>query len=916
MRIHRVAARNYRILKDTTVELDPSLTVIGGPNETGKSTLMEAAHRALFLRATYNGSAREEMLPWDRAGHPEVEMEFTLHRVRWTLQKVFSGSTGEAILVPEGGVPLRGDEAEERLAQLLGGIGPASGRGASTQLSRMWRHLWVRHGDSGTAPGEALGDQASALLHRLQEVGDSAVLMTNLDARVMQRIEDDWSRCFTAGGSPSKASALSKCRAAREVAAAQLKACAERIQGRSEVARTLSTAEEFLARAEDQEKDFEDGRRQVVHQLNDARRNEEILEGRIRARVEAEERRGRLEDGHRKIQALEEEVASLRTRIAPMHAAAEEAEAREQRAAQAVEERRSAIVKVRDEFREARASAGLARATLDMVRAEAQRRQLLGRQEELKDLGKELAAERARFTAIPQIKGAELRSLEELARKSAAARTALEATAASVVLISCAVEVTLDGLPLRDDAPRTLIGDGELQIGEVARLRIRPGGGGTLEQAQQDAHSAEEALKDALLTLGVGSLEEAQEAHLEAIRAATTIQGLETAWARGGGETLKQELQRLESAVREARREVAVRGGSLEGTAPDLDRAQQALLATAGRSRVMEGQERQAEIALGKAEEAAREAHDHRVQVWQAAEEIRRKLNDRVVRLDVALKQSGVADVRRQAIALAREAENKALATESRAKEKLAGMDVDQLSRDQERLTRALEHLASQVEEAKTRRDRALGVLHSDGHGDPYAQLAEARAALDQAERREAAAESDSEAINLLYDEFREARTHLGTVLARPLADGVRPYLRDIFGSAASATVEFRGLQIGDTRLDRGTRFSFTRLSVGAKEQFALAFRLVATKHLSEPFGGTLPLLLDDAFAHSDESRIRGLQHALDLAARNGLQIVLLTCRPEAWGGLGAKMVSLDGSAETSPRPTGGDLNPHRGAAE
>ena len=49
MRLHSLHLRNYRIHQDLRISFDPSRTLIGGRNETGKSTLVEAAHRALFL---------------------------------------------------------------------------------------------------------------------------------------------------------------------------------------------------------------------------------------------------------------------------------------------------------------------------------------------------------------------------------------------------------------------------------------------------------------------------------------------------------------------------------------------------------------------------------------------------------------------------------------------------------------------------------------------------------------------------------------------------------------------------------------------------------------------------------------------------------------------------------------------------
>ena len=55
MRLLSLNVRNYRIHRDLTLDFDPSRNLIGGTNETGKSTLAEAIHRALFMRHRAGG---------------------------------------------------------------------------------------------------------------------------------------------------------------------------------------------------------------------------------------------------------------------------------------------------------------------------------------------------------------------------------------------------------------------------------------------------------------------------------------------------------------------------------------------------------------------------------------------------------------------------------------------------------------------------------------------------------------------------------------------------------------------------------------------------------------------------------------------------------------------------------------------
>jgi hypothetical protein len=62
---------------------------------------------------------------------------------------------------------------------------------------------------------------------------------------------------------------------------------------------------------------------------------------------------------------------------------------------------------------------------------------------------------------------------------------------------------------------------------------------------------------------------------------------------------------------------------------------------------------------------------------------------------------------------------------------------------------------------------------------------------------------------------------------------------------------------------------------------------------LAEEHGGCLPVVFDDAFTNSDPDRVQKLQRMLDLAAVRGLQVIVLSCNPSEYTGLGAKTVTL-----------------------
>ena len=73
MRLRRVEIRRFRKLAGPVVldRLGDGITVIGGDNEEGKSTVLAALKAALFEVHSVGGAVREQMTPHD-GGVPEV----------------------------------------------------------------------------------------------------------------------------------------------------------------------------------------------------------------------------------------------------------------------------------------------------------------------------------------------------------------------------------------------------------------------------------------------------------------------------------------------------------------------------------------------------------------------------------------------------------------------------------------------------------------------------------------------------------------------------------------------------------------------------------------------------------------------------------------------------------------------------
>ena len=76
MRLISCRLRQVRQHGDLQIQFGRKLTLIGGANEAGKSTLVEALHKGLFLRATATGRGVEELRSRIHAGLPEIEIRF------------------------------------------------------------------------------------------------------------------------------------------------------------------------------------------------------------------------------------------------------------------------------------------------------------------------------------------------------------------------------------------------------------------------------------------------------------------------------------------------------------------------------------------------------------------------------------------------------------------------------------------------------------------------------------------------------------------------------------------------------------------------------------------------------------------------------------------------------------------------
>lgn len=134
MWIRRLEVKDCAGVAEAEITLEPGLNVLYGPNELGKSTLVQAIRAALLLPAA--ASAAEPLCAWGVDAPPEVALTLEEEPGRvWRVRKRFGKSGGSAYLDfshdgEDFSVDCRGREVEGALQGLLRwGVEPPGGRG-------------------------------------------------------------------------------------------------------------------------------------------------------------------------------------------------------------------------------------------------------------------------------------------------------------------------------------------------------------------------------------------------------------------------------------------------------------------------------------------------------------------------------------------------------------------------------------------------------------------------------------------------------------------------------------------------------------------------------------------------------------------------------------------------------------------
>ncbi len=902
MRFLTLKLRHYRVHRELALQFDPARTLIGGPNEAGKSTLVEALHRVLFLKAKGNTEHHRAMISSTHPGQPEVELTFTTGGFNYHLKKRF-GPAGTTTLAPSHSVGLSGDAAETELARLLGVDAGVTGKAVNLQ----WAHLWVWQGQAGDDPAVHATMQQEGLLHRLQALGGAAALQSELDARVARHFSTAREQIFTQTGKPKAGSALELAERQLQSARDDFGRCADRIQQLEGAATALTSASRTLQDATGSLAELERSRAELAArraELETWRRQETEQ---LHAEKEAEQQWQSRLAAHQQILAAHAEMTRLVSVVAPQQAALAVAEAHRE----ATRERADLA---EEAHQQAALATGVARLRLELATA---RQAELSTTEALEQLQSQAAKVAERQSAAAQLKeqlsrlapvdAPALRNLQELDSRCAQTRVALQAMATGVEVLAADLSVQAGDQLLGVGEKQILTETTDLHVGAGVHLRLQPGGGTSLAEARRQEAAAQHQLRQTLDSLGVATIAAALETQLRRELLTQELQAAEAELKGLGAGRIGVDLAKAQMEAQAATANVE-RLAALSPDRPLPATADAARAWTQVLARELSEGEAAAKIAKSVAA-AAVTARDQADTAWLKSQ---RELMDQGHQLtalraqwELLVQTHGSDAAREDALQRAQAARITAGTVLQSTRAAIAALQPDLLTGDAQRIDRALQQKTAERDDARVRIAVAQTTLRSDGSDDPTASLALAEAHLRSATEHREVTRRQADAMILLDDLFRAEQQTLASQFTQPLADKISGYLQCLFGPGAGAQVtlhdqEFTGLQLTRARAGGGT-FSFGSLSGGAREQMGAAVRLAMAEVLAADFDGCLPVLFDDAFAFSDPERVHQLQRMLDLAAARGLQVIVLTCNPTDYAALGATGIQLGTPTPATP---------------
>jgi len=870
MRIRSLRVANFKGIDERTLEFpETGVVVIEGPNEVGKSSLVEALHLLLGELDSSKKAKIKESQPVGRDVGPEVEAEIESGKYRFVYFKRFlkKPETVLRILAPERH-DLTGRTAHERVNAILD----------ESMDPVLWQALQVTQSDPLTQA--SLADATKSLGAALDRSAGQEVA-GDRESTLFDRVETEYLRYYTATGRAGKTQQDAETResdaaTALEDTAARLQQLEEDIGAVESLEKRTDELEVLhgkqLAALTQRQKEHEELRTQatkleaLAFQSNALTASETATRNAHQARLK---RIDAANEVQRRCSSLEAEAAQHAPDLLEAEKAAHTTTGALERAnSAATDARRIAELRDRDK---------------NHLHYERDLHEMRDRRKAIDEDRERRAKAEAGIeaTRVDEAMAKRIRQAhDELQRAEAQAQTR------SPQLLLRArrdLSIEIDGekqeLSADERLERTVSERLQLSIDGILELELR-GGAGTREL--QDAIQERQAALDKLFDEAqVGSLEEAEAALRARAEARLVIEQCNRQITKNLPDLTYEGLVDLIGRVEAAGKRYLADRPSEPPIAPNYDAAKPA--------------NREARVAAAAADA---ELSDARMKA-DAAREKHSAIKERTDRSRIEI-QLAQRDLQKEIALLAQERHAKAdegLVREFEEATVKATAARETVAKAQQMLgtgrLQEAQQLANNAEKAAARTEQDRVAVRDDlnatrtrievrGGEGLFEAEQNARTLLERAKHDRQALFARAAAAKLLHDTMAEEKAAARRAYEAPLREKIAQLGRLVYHESFAVELD-KDLAIRQRTL-RGQTIPFESLSVGAREQLGLITRLAAALLVDEEQG--VPVVLDDTLGSTDPERLEGLGAMLSVAGQRA-QIIVLTCTPDRFRHIG-----------------------------
>lgn len=896
MKLKSLKIKNYRIHKELTIEFDNQLTLIGGSNESGKSTIAEAIHRVLFLKAKGNRDDLDQMKSLIHKGDPEVELMFMANGEEFTLHKIF-GIKGQTQLMAQNKSTLTNDKAEEELTRIL----KTETKLTSTHCKIKWENLWIWQGTSMKNPIEIAKNKIDDLINGLRINGDAILIQSQKDILVATSIKNEKDSIYRNNDRQFKVDSR------QETVKKDMERKKELYDKSKSILEDLEQAATQLNKTRDElskkDKDIlivgrELNQKQESLKILTQLQNDESLTTQQLNQLET--KLAQIKDANNEIHQKNEENTGLirkEEEIKNSIKSIEELINQNESIINNLENNLANLSEIKNKnntkYNYYQNMKILLVLEKEITRLNDEYNTFLGYKEDRNKFSQKLSS-------LPEVNQNIITELETLHNEISNINSAMQAIATSVEIMKSNQTVKVNSA-VQQSEKFTFTEDTILEFGEEVKMKIIPGGGSSLANYKRNFKERKSELSKRLKDLSVENIENAKIILFERLQYQNQIKQLDDlinnvkhktleidlANKKGEHERTKNMINRVGEEqnlnFEEEKNDIEIKLNVIQENINKITDEEQELKGRLGLLKI--------QLESNRNESNAKKETERGItSTIKSNESIIKHLTSR--NGDDSVRTQGIIDLQIKI----KDLENNLNSTKNR----IIAYIPEQLLSEEERLKRTLEGFKERREDLISAKARLETILEGDMNTDPREEFRQYEKQYHAAKHEYEALEKEAKAILMLHDLFIESKTELSQTFTMPMAQKVKFYLDLIFNPSSEVIIResngvFKGLEIQRINIANGANFNYETLSGGTKEQVAAAFRLAMAEVLAAEYEGCLPIVFDDAFSYSDNNRIDGIQRMLyEAGKKRHLQIIVLSCNPDDYNKLGAKYVALN----------------------